>query len=207
MNKAHSIVKLLKLGKLPKEIKAELGVSGGYITFIKKRYGYALSLRGRTNLYEKEITEGLQSGLTPKQIREKNPNIANANIAGYRRKLGLPKFKTGRKKGTKNPNRKWGEIIIQEIRRMKQAGMSYRQIVKDLCDKVSYQAIQQTITDAPKPGIGVCPVCGQTRTLSRHHTAYINDIVQNICNSCHIKIHAKKACGNNPNMTILPQFN
>ena len=84
-----------------------------------------------------------------------------------------------------------------EVRRLKQLGLSYSQIGLEM--GFSRQRAQQLVSSTPehnkeiiKSANGICQKCGnKANTLNVHHINYIPDEHEVLCVSCHMSKHGR----------------
>jgi hypothetical protein len=118
----------------------------------------------------------LRENLTVPEIVKTNPTISAQFVYRTAKNIGVKPFKRG----------KWDSQIVF-LRKLKDSGLSYREIVSQLGLTISRQRLQQAITRVPKAGFGKCHDCGQIANLERHHVDYSNDKVEYVCRDCHCK--------------------
>lgn len=131
---------------------------------------------------ESEIVELLIKGSRPKLIATQL-NITADSVSRIRRKFGLPKCKRG-------GDLVWNTESTRSILIKKEAGQSYSAIGKEL--GISRQRVQQIVASWCDPVRGACVKCGSQELIHRHHTSYVNNIIVNLCASCHGKETTRK---------------
>lgn len=166
----------------------------GGVTVWKVSKSLGLSFkRGRPIVADQEqVKKMFLEGKPPREIMN---HFGLSSLAYYRKRLGIGRSKKGRPSG----KTKSVLFLSEQCRKWKHEGFTYSQIAKDkLHGKVSYQWVQQLVTEQPKFGIGTCPNCHEpNKKLNRHHTNYLLDIVVPLCGSCHQKIHKSKTSSKN----------
>lgn len=113
--------------------------------------------------------------------------VSQSFVSICRRRLGLARMKRGRKIGFTDANSE----RAKEIRELKAAGLTYREIA--IRFGISYQRCQQLLRPhrMTYPHIGACAICGARCSLNAHHTDYLNNTIEWLCRSCHGAQHGR----------------
>jgi predicted DNA-binding protein (UPF0251 family) len=115
-------------------------------------------------------------------------------IRGIRRQLGIPPFPSGRK-----PGEYWKPEIIQQVRELREAGLSQKQIAKRLgIHKQRVTQLMAPIKHRARAAVRVavlrgrmtrpksCQYCGTVCKPEAHHADYFKPFhVEWLCVSCH----------------------
>lgn len=131
-----------------------------------------------------QIRQLLRRGWHPYDVGKKM-GCSPSRVSYHRRQLGLAPFPRGPRQISKTQLRR------RLIRGFKVSGLSYSQIASLL--GISVSRVAAILSGKVDPISGYCPVCGKfTVSLDRHHKNYLNDNVQLICRSCHVRDYHQK---------------
>lgn len=180
---------MIKSGLRNSQICQRTSLPGYFVSRVRGSMGMAMWKR-RPTASGLEMIEFLKAGGSNSEFCQKF-GLTRTMAAYYKRAAGLGMGTTGRPKGSRFTG-KITRAIRDEIRIMKQGGMTYQQIADSLPFDITYQAVQQSITDAPKKSCD-CLACGRfCKNPHRHHLNYIHDEVVYLCDSCHRREHVRK---------------